>query len=144
MWFRMSSGIAAYDNSSALIEAQRREQRRGESLRLVRDNAPANRARLERREQRFDAIEELRRIGESFFVVRKKRIAHLNIAFVVGTQPQSCAEQSTRTRRCVRAERVDGDGGKPVIRPHAIQCAAEIACGIRERAVEIEQDHVCG
>ena len=42
------------------------------------------------------------------------------------------------------AERVDGDGGKPVIRPHAIQCAAEIACGIRERAVEIEQDHVGG
>ncbi len=91
-------------------------------------------------EQRVDAVEQARRLGEAVRVVREERLAHRVVVRVPGRDAHARLQQAPRAGRRVRAQAVHRHRRQAGVRAHAIERQREIARGIGERSVEVEED----
>ena len=84
MRFGVRRRVAADDRAGASAEPEQLEQRRRVARRLVGDDSPFERARLDRREQRVDVREKHGLDAKRRLVVREERVAQLRIVGMIG------------------------------------------------------------
>ncbi len=123
-----------------MIHGEQAQQRLGEALALVGDDAPGQLAHPDFRDQLGNPVEEPRLDAQLLFVEIEKAIAQRDVAFALGSNPETGFQQAARAARGVRARSFRGQGREALLGTHSIQRAGEIGSGVGKGTVQVEQN----
>ena len=142
MRLRARRGIAADDDARSRREAERGDDGPGEPRRLVRHDAPPQRARLDRVEHVGDALEQHRVDGERRFVAGEERGVQRRELGVAGRYAERRTEETARAVRCMRTQLGERHRLEPAVGAQPVDGGAEVRRRVGQRAIEIEQNGV--
>src|SRR6266702_8071321 len=96
------SRVAAHDAGGAMADRERAQQRLGEALRFVGDDAPAQVARLDLRQKLGDTFEEPRLDAQVLRVQLEEAIAQSIVALALRRRAEAGFQQAAGAARSVR------------------------------------------
>ena len=132
--------VAAHHAAGEVVKREQAQERLGESLALVGDDAPGELACADFHEQLGNAFEEPRLDAQLLLVEIEEALAQRAVALVFGRDIEPGLEQPARSARSVRARDLGRQGRQAPLGAHPVQRAGEIGSRVRQRAVQVEQD----
>ena len=134
--------VTAHDAGAASAETEGVDDWARQALGLVRDHAPGDAPLVQAVEERLHALEEPGLDAQGVVIKLEKARGQWRVSGSVGRQAEAHAQHATNAMGDLGAQQLEGRGLEAVLALQPVEGAGQVGGGVRECAVEVEEDGV--